>query len=144
MAQRKSACIQDTKGLLPKCHSIWGRSTSQYEQNTKRFLTLLSAVLVKACSLWGPLFFWVIQGSHLLCWGRLWFRPSIPTSGGKLDKKWPIICTVVALISQSDVISTKSNLSLLDLSLSACRAGCRGRTMCPYSIYSHAGMTYDM
>lgn len=63
------------------------------------------------------------RGSHLLCWGRQWFRPSIATSGGKPDKKWPIIYTVVALISKADVITTKSNLSLLDLSLSACPQG---------------------
>lgn len=36
--------------------------TSQYERNTKRFLTFLSAVLVKVCSLWALLFLRLFHG----------------------------------------------------------------------------------
>lgn len=83
------------------------------------------------------------RGSHLLCWGTRWFRPSIATSGGKPDKKWPIMYTVVALISKADVITTKSNLSLLDLSLSACLQGwVVDWRISHYAIYSHTGMTF--
>lgn len=39
---------------------------------------------------------------------------------GGADKKWPIIWTVVALISACDVITTKSSLSSLHPPLSVC------------------------
>lgn len=58
---KKLACIQATEGLVHKCHSICVLSTGQYELNTKHFLTLLSTVLVKACSVCGLLFLLVIQ-----------------------------------------------------------------------------------
>lgn len=85
------------------------------------------------------------RGSHLLCWGRRWFRPSAATSGGKPDKKWPIIYTVVALISKADVITTKSTLSWLDLTvcLPACRAGWSDSSLCRYAIDSHTGRTHN-
>lgn len=69
VAQRKLACIQATRGLVHKCHSICVLSTSQYELNTKHFLTLLSTVLVKACSVCGLLLLLFIQGEPpaLLC-----------------------------------------------------------------------------
>lgn len=115
VAQRTSACIQDTKRLLPKCQRIWRTAPV----NMSRILSVSShysslcwrtrAVSEDFCSSDS------FRGSHLLCWGRRWFRPSAATSGGKPDKKWPIIYTVVALISKADVITTKSNLSLLDL-----------------------------
>lgn len=76
VAHRKLACIQATEGLVHKCHSIRVLSTSQYELNTKHFLTLLSTVLVKACSVCGLLFVLVIEGEPpaWLCldWLRLW------------------------------------------------------------------------
>lgn len=73
------------------------------------------------------------RGSHLLCWGRLWFRPSIPTSGGgKPDKKRPIICTVVALISKSDVNHHKVQIIFvrsLTVRLPACLPAGQGRVL---------------
>lgn len=69
MSCKKLACIQATSELVYKCHSIRLLSTSQYELNTKHFLTLCSTVLVKACSVCGLLFLSVIQGEPpaLLC-----------------------------------------------------------------------------
>lgn len=56
------ACIPATEESVHKCHSISVLSSSQYELNTKHFLTLLSTVLVKACSVCGPLSLLVIHG----------------------------------------------------------------------------------
>lgn len=41
--------------LVHKCHSISALSGSQYGLNTKHFLTLLSTVLLKACTVCGLL-----------------------------------------------------------------------------------------
>lgn len=52
-AHRKFSRFQATDGLVHKCHSICVLSSSQSELNTKRFLTLRSAVPVKASSVRG-------------------------------------------------------------------------------------------
>lgn len=69
VANKKLVWIQAIEEFAHKCHTICVLSASQYELNTKHFLTLLSTVLVKAFSVYGLLWLLVIQGEPpaLLC-----------------------------------------------------------------------------
>lgn len=70
----KLTYIKATEGLVHKCHRICVLNASQYEMNTKHFLTLLSTVLLKACSVCTLLSLSVIQCEPpaLLCF--CWLR----------------------------------------------------------------------